>query len=158
MQAGIMKQPFGKTADGTQVDIYTLTNANGLKAKVMTYGRHPDRAGCARSARKTRRCGFGLRQFRQLLTWASFLSATVGRYANRIAGGKFTLDGKEYKLAVNNGPNSLHGGIKGFDKAVWKASVLGSSENPAVKFSYTSADGEEGYPGEVPRHGDLYAH
>ncbi len=149
MQAGIVKQAFGKTTDGTQVDIYTLTNANGLKAKVMTYGAIlteldvPDRQG------KLADVVLGFDDLDSYLRGHPFFGATVGRYANRIAGGKFTLDGKEYKLAVNNGPNSLHGGIKGFDKAVWKAAVLASSENPAVKFSYTSADGEEGYPGEV---------
>src|SRR5206468_3998184 len=77
-----------------------------------------------------------------------FFGATVGRVANRIAKGKFTLDGKEYQLATNNGPNALHGGNKGFDKVVWKASVPDAAR-PAVAFHYVSPDGEEGYPGEL---------
>ena len=75
--------------------------------------------------------------------------ATTGRVANRIAKGQFTLDGKEYKLAVNNGPNSLHGGLKGFDKMVWKAEDASGPAGPAVKLTYTSPDGEEGYPGNL---------
>jgi aldose 1-epimerase len=149
MQAGIEKQDFGKTKDGKPVEIYTLTNANGLKAKVMTYGailtelQVPDRQG---------RMGdvvLGFDNLDSYLAGHPFFGATVGRYANRIAGGKFKLDGKEFKLAVNNGPNSLHGGTKGFDKQVWKAESTSGPDGPSVKFSYTSADGEEGYPGEV---------
>ena len=149
MQAGIDKQDFGKTKDGKPVEIYTLTNANGLKAKVMTYGailtelQVPDRQG---------RLGdvvLGFDNLDSYLAGHPFFGATVGRYANRIAGGKFKLDGKDYKLAVNNGPNSLHGGLKGFDKQVWKAESANGADGPSVKFSYTSADGEEGYPGEV---------
>ena len=85
----------------------------------------------------------------QYLKGDPYFGAIVGRVANRIAKGKFTLDGKEYTLAVNNGPNSLHGGLKGFDKVVWKASEEKNTEGPAVKFTYTSADGEEGYPGTL---------
>jgi aldose 1-epimerase len=149
MQAGIDKQDFGKAKDGKPVEIYTLTNANGLKAKVMTYGailtelQVPDRQG---------RLGdvvLGFDNLEAYLAGHPFFGATVGRYANRIAGGKFKLDGQDYKLAVNNGPNSLHGGLKGFDKQIWKAESATTPDGPSVKFSYTSADGEEGYPGEV---------
>jgi aldose 1-epimerase len=149
MRAEIDKQDFGKTTDGKPVEIYTLTNANGLKAKVMTYGAIlteldvPDRQG------KLADVVLGFGDLESYLRGHPFFGATVGRYANRIAKGKFTLDGKEYKLAVNNGPNSLHGGTKGFDKVVWKAEPVSATDGSAVKFSYTSADGEEGYPGEV---------
>jgi len=101
---------FGKTKDGQEVELYTLTNKSGIVAKIMTFG------------------------------------AIAGRYANRIAKGKFTLDGKEYTLATNNGPNHLHGGNKGFDKQVWTASPSGDN---AVKLTYLSKDGEEGYPGNL---------
>src|SRR5262249_11023312 len=78
-----------------------------------------------------------------------FFGSTVGRYANRIAGGKFTLDGREYKLFVNNGPNSLHGGKKGFDKVIWSAAPAPAKDGVAVKFTYHSPDGEAGYPGNL---------
>ncbi len=158
MQAGIMKQPFGKTADGTQVDIYTLTNANGLKAKVMTYGAIlteldvPDRQG------KLADVVLGFDNLDSYLRGHPFFGATVGRYANRIAGGKFTLDGKEYKLAVNNGPNSLHGGIKGFDKAVWKARVLAFVGKPGRQILLHECRRRGRLPRRSARHGDLYAH
>lgn len=149
MQVGIEKQDFGKTKDGQAVEAYTLTNANGLKAKVITYGAIlteldvPDRQG------KLGDVVLGFSDLDGYLRGHPFFGATVGRYANRIGGGKFTLDGKEYKLAVNNGPNSLHGGNIGWDKKVWKATPLIGTDEAAIKFSYTSPDGEEGYPGEV---------
>jgi aldose 1-epimerase len=145
----ITRTAFGKLPDGTVVDLYTLTNGHGMTAKIMTYGATltslsvPDRNGKA---------GDVTLGFDSLAPYAKghpFFGSTVGRYANRIAKGKFTLDGKEYTLAVNNGPNSLHGGLKGFDKRVWKAVSKMTSAGPSVAFTYTSADGEEGYPGTV---------
>ena len=115
----MQKKAFGKTPDGEEVDLYILTNTNGMTAKVMTYGailtelHVPDRDG------KTGGRGSRLRQSRRpILAGHPHFGATTGRVANRIAKGKFTLDGKEYKLAVNNGPNSLHGGLKGFRQEV----------------------------------------
>jgi aldose 1-epimerase len=148
-QVGIQKHDFGKTKDGQTIEAYTLTNANGMKAKVITYGAIlteldvPDRQG------KLADVVLGFNNLEGYLGGHPFFGATVGRYANRIGGGKFTLDGKEFKLAVNNGPNSLHGGNKGWDKVVWKATPMTGTDDVAVKFSYTSPDGEEGYPGEV---------
>jgi aldose 1-epimerase len=143
------KQPFGKTADGAEVDLYTLQSGKGMTAKIITYGTIvteldvPDRAG------KTADVVLGFDDLKGYLAGHPFFGAIVGRVANRIAKGKFTLDGKEYKLATNNGPNHLHGGIKGFDKVVWKAEPVDAKDGVAVKFSYVSKDGEEGYPGNL---------
>lgn len=148
-KAMITKQPFGKTADGTPVEIYTLTNAKGMEARIMTYGgiivslKTPDRNG------KFDDVELGFDSLEPYLQGHPFFGALVGRYGNRIAKGRFTLDGKEYKLLVNNGENHLHGGAKGFDKRVWKAKEGKSSEGPTLELKYTSADMEEGYPGKL---------
>lgn len=146
---------FGKTADGTPVESYTLKNKDGVTVKLMTLGAAiteinvPDKSG------KFTNVVLG---FDDAAGYESknnqYFGCTVGRVANRIARGKFTLDGKEYKLAINNDPNHLHGGVKkSFDKVVWKAQVLkrsvGDDVFPGVRFAYRSADGEEGYPGSV---------
>jgi aldose 1-epimerase len=146
---GVRKMTFGKTADGTAVDLFILTNANGMKAKVMTYGAIlteldvPDRDG------KIADVVLGFDSLEGYLGKHPHFGATVGRVANRIAKGKFTLKGKTYTLAVNNGPNALHGGKKGFDKVVWKGEPLQEAGGPAVRFTYRSPDGEEGYPGNL---------
>ncbi len=148
-KAGVEKAEFGKLADGTTVDIYTLTNANGLVAKIMTYGATltelhvPDKSG------KMGDVVLGFDNLAQYEKGEPYMGATVGRVANRIAKGKFTLDGKEYTLAVNNGPNALHGGLKGFDKVVWTAEPVRRADGPAVRLTYLSRDGEEGYPGNL---------
>jgi aldose 1-epimerase len=149
MQPNIEKRDFGKTADGNPVELYVLTNASGMKAKVMTYGAIltelavPDKEG------KLGDVVLGFDDLKGYLAGHPFFGATVGRVANRIAKGKFTLDGKEYKLAINNRPNALHGGLKGFDKVVWKAEPVKTPEVMAVKFTYLSPDSEEGYPGNL---------
>ena len=118
---GVKQSVFGKLSDGQQVDAYTLTNAKGMSAKIITYGaivtelHVPDRNG------KTADVVLGFDTSSDYLAGHPYFGAIAGRVANRIAKGKFTLDGKEYTLAVNNGPNHLHGGVKGFDKQVWKA-------------------------------------
>ncbi len=143
----VEKQAFGSATDGEAVDIYTLTNKNGLKAKIMTYGaivvsmETPDREG------KLANITLGFDDLQGYLDGHPHFGSTIGRYGNRIAGGKFTLDDTEYTLATNNGPNHLHGGEKGFDKVVWAAEAVEGSA--AVKFTYTSADTEEGYPGNL---------
>ena len=145
----IKKQVFGKTEDGKNVDLYTLTNTNGLKAKIMTYGgivtslQVPDRNGNLADI------VLGCDSLDEYIKNNPYFGALVGRYANRIAKGKFTLDGFEYTLATNNGSNHLHGGIKGFDKVVWKAEKMQTDEGPALKLTYRSRDGEEGYPGNL---------
>lgn len=149
-EPGVRKAPFGKLPDGTEVDLYTLTNARGMVAKVATYGgivtelHVPDRNG------KLGDVVLGFDNLEAYLKGHPYFGCITGRVANRIANGKFTLDGKEYTLAVNNGPNHLHGGIKGFDKAVWAARILPNSETrPGIELTYTSRDGEEGYPGNL---------
>jgi aldose 1-epimerase len=149
MKASVQKQAFGKTLDGTAVDLYVLTNANGMQAKIITYGaiitelHVPDRTG------KLDDVALGFDDLKGYLAAHPYFGAAVGRVANRIAKGRFTLDGKEYKLAVNNGPNALHGGLKGFDKVVWQAETIQAADGVAVKFTYRSPDGEEGYPGNL---------
>lgn len=146
---GITRSDFGKTQDGKAVELYTLTNKDGLIAKVSTFGalltemHVPDRDG------KVGNIVLGFDNLDAYLAGHPFFGATAGRYANRIAKGKFALDGKEYALKTNNGPNHLHGGEKGFDKVVWTAKPLESREGPAVELTYRSADGEEGYPGNL---------
>jgi aldose 1-epimerase len=148
-RASVQKQAFGKTPDGAEVDLYTLTNTSGMTAKIMTYGAIlteldvPDRNG------KSEDVTLGFDDLKDYLAGHPFFGATVGRVANRVAKGRFTLDGKEFKLATNNGPNSLHGGLKGFDKVVWKAEPRTAADGAAVKFEYVSKDGEEGYPGNL---------
>ena len=144
----ITKQPFGKTPDGQAVELYTLQNGQ-MTVKVMTYGaiitsiEVPDKNG------KIGEVTLGFDSLEGYLKGSPYFGATVGRVANRIAKGRFELGGKTYKLAVNNGPNALHGGLKGFDKVVWRAEDASNSDGPAVRMSYTSKDGEEGYPGNL---------
>jgi len=144
----VTKMDFGKTADGVAVELYTLSNGR-LTAKVMTYGAilteldAPDRDG------KTADVVLGFDKLDGYLRAHPYFGSTVGRVANRIGGAKFTLDGKDYKVAANNGPNSLHGGLVGFDKVVWKAEDASGASGPAVRFTYLSKDGEEGYPGNL---------
>jgi aldose 1-epimerase len=147
--AGITQSSFGKTASGQSVDLYTLTNGNGLVAKITNYGgiitelHVPDRAG------KTADVVLGFGSLDKYLAGHPFFGALAGRYANRIAKGTFTLDGKEFSLFVNNGPNSLHGGKEGFDKKLWKAEQVSGADGPSLKLTYVSADGEEGYPAKL---------
>jgi aldose 1-epimerase len=145
---GIPKMSFGKLADGTPIDIYTLSNGK-ITAKISSYGgivtelHAPDKNG------KSADVVLGFDSLEGYLAGHPYFGAITGRYANRIAKGKFTIDGKEYSLAVNNGPNSLHGGLKGFDKVVWKAEETTANGQPALKMTRTSPDGEEGYPGNL---------
>jgi aldose 1-epimerase len=147
--SGVVRKPYGKLKDGTPVDIYHFTNKNGLTAKVLTYGATlielhvPDRAG------KLGDVVLGFDDLSHYEKGHPFFGSTVGRVANRIAKGRFSLGGKEYVLAVNNGPNHLHGGLKGFDKRVWRAAIVSTAGGPSVRFNYVSPDGEEGYPGKL---------
>jgi aldose 1-epimerase len=147
-QGSVERMDFGKTPDGTSVELYVLTNGK-VTAKVMTYGAIltelivPDRHG------KPGDVVLGFDDLAGYLAGHPYFGATTGRVANRIAKGQFTLDGKDYQLAVNNPPNSLHGGLKAFDKVVWKAQDVSGPDGPAVRFTYVSPDGEEGFPGNL---------
>jgi aldose 1-epimerase len=146
---GVTREVWGKMPDGREVALFTLTNANGLRACVTEYGailvsmETPDRQG------KLADLTHGYDTLDGWLTNTSYFGATVGRFANRIAHGKFTLDGKEYPLATNNSPGGipchLHGGVTGFDKVLWS----GTATADGVELTYLSKDGEEGYPGNL---------
>jgi len=152
----VSKEFYGKLPDGTQIDQYTLSNPSGLKVKIITYGaivtgvETPDRNGKVENITLHRDA---LADYMEIgkdgKPTTPYFGATVGRYGNRIAKGRFTLDGKEYKLATNNGPNALHGGIKGFNAVVWKAEPVQSPGVVGVAFTRISPDGEEGYPGTL---------
>ena len=145
----VNRQPFGKTKDGIAVDLYTLRNSKGAEAGICNYGglviflKVPDRNGQFGDV------VLGYDNLADYIKDTPYFGAMIGRYGNRIAKGKFTLDGKEYTLAINNGPNALHGGLKGFDKVVWEPKILARSEGPSLQLRYTSKDGEEGYPGNL---------
>lgn len=147
-QGSFAKMDFGKTPEGTPVEMYVLSNGK-MTVKVITYGaivteiNVPDRNG------KLADVVLGFESLEGYLGGHPYFGAATGRVANRIAKARFTLEGKEYKLAANNGPNTLHGGIKGFDKVVWKALEVSGPAGPAVKMSYLSPDGEEGFPGNL---------
>ena len=140
---------FGEMADGTPISMYTLVNTQGATMKVINYGgiitslTMPDRAG------RMEDIVLGYDSLESYVTNNPFFGALIGRYGNRIAKGKFSLDGTQYTLAVNNGENHLHGGIKGFDKVVWNIEEHSSEQGAALKLSYLSKDGEEGYPGNL---------
>ncbi|MBL7134858.1 MAG: galactose mutarotase [Phycisphaerae bacterium] len=146
---GVSSKPFGVTGDGEQVELFTLTNARGHAVRITNYGaivthlEVPDRDG------EVADVVLGFDTLDEYLASHPYFGAVVGRLGNRLAGGKFTLDGLEYTIAQNDGPNSLHGGLKGFDKVLWQAEPRETPDGPALVLSYVSADGEEGYPGEL---------
>lgn len=144
------KQLFGNTSDGKQVDLFTLTNKNGVEVAITNYGGYivslkvPDRAG------KLADVVLGYDNLDGYLNDKFFFGGTIGRYANRIARGKFKLNGATYTLALNNGENTLHGGaVRPFHKVIWDAKDISTANAPALQLNYTSKDGEEGYPGNL---------
>jgi aldose 1-epimerase len=147
----ISQDVFGTLADGTEIDIYTLTNSLGMEVTVLTYGgifqsvKVPDRRG------RLENVTLGFNNLEDYVENNSpYFGAIIGRYGNRIAGGQFTLDGTTYQLATNNGPNHLHGGDVGFDKRVWAVTdTFSDDDSVGLELSYTSPDGEEGYPGTL---------
>ena len=148
-QATVEKSTIGKTADGTEVDEYTLSNSNGLEVKLLTYGamltkvKVPDRDG------KFDSVTLYMDPAREYLSRRSVLGSVIGRFANRIAGAAFTLDGTRYELSANAGENHIHGGRNGFQTVVWKAAPIRDAKGVGVKLTHTSPDGHEGYPGTL---------
>lgn len=149
----ITKEPFGQL-NGLQVDLFTLSNDNNVTIKITNYGaiitsiETPDKNGNCENIV----CGFNKFEdyiSEQYLNSYPYFGSIIGRFGNRIANGKFTLEGKEYQLAINNGPNALHGGLVGFDKKLWEAETIMADDKVGVKLSYTSSDMEEGYPGKL---------
>lgn len=140
---------YGRTPEGTAVDVYTLTNANGMEVRAITYGafvvslRTPDRQG------RLDDVVLGFDSLDGYFKSGSHMGSVIGRYGNRIAGAKFTLDGKTYALAANDGVNHIHGGVKGFDRYVWAAEEVRQGEDVGVRFTLVSPDGDEGYPGRL---------
>jgi aldose 1-epimerase len=147
--ASIQKRAYGTTTDGKAVDEYTLTNTSGMEVKIITYG------GIITSVRvPDRNCSFanvvlGFDKLSDYETQNPYFGAIIGRYGNRIANARFTLGGQTYTLAVNDGPNSLHGGLKGFDKQVWAGKAVPGDSEVSLELTYLSPDGEEGYPGNL---------
>ncbi|NLW47655.1 MAG: galactose mutarotase [Firmicutes bacterium] len=145
----IKQEPFGKINDGKEVTLYTLENDHNMTVKIITFGgtvtsiKVPDQDG------KIADVVFGFNSLPEYLEEHPFFGVIAGRYANRIAKGRFTLNGNEYNLAVNDGENHLHGGIVGFDKVVWDGSIIQTDQVVGVNLVYLSKDGEEGYPGNL---------
>ena len=149
LAADAQRAPAGALADGTPIEAVTLSNGKGVSARILTYGATlqsligPDCAG------KLADVVLGYDDVASYEKFPNFFGVTVGRYANRIAAGKFTLDGKTYQLPINDGPNSLHGGGKGFDKVVWHIASVSGGPQARVVLTYTSPDGDSGYPGRL---------
>ena len=148
-EPGITVADFGETAAGEAVEEYTLTNANGMQVKILTYGGTlrqvivPDRDGNLANV------NLGFDNMADYEALSPYFGTITGRYANRIALGTFSIDGETFTLPINNDPNSLHGGDVGFDKVVWTAEEVESDEGLAVQFTYLSPDGDQGYPGNL---------
>ncbi len=145
----ISRAPFGQTKDGAPVEIFTLRNPAGMEARICDYGgllvslKVPDRNGNFGDV------VLGYDNLDGYIKDSPYFGALIGRFGNRIAKGKFTLDGEPHTLAINNGPNSLHGGLKGFDKVMWQSHASVSADGPTLELTYLSKDGEEGYPGNL---------
>jgi len=141
--------PFGSTADGHPVELFTLTSPTGIEIRTISYGAilvsisTPDRSG------RIADIALGFDSLDGYLTRSRYFGALVGRYGNRIAGGRFSLDGRTFELATNSGTNHIHGGVKGFDKVLWRGEPFAREGAMGVEFGYTSRDGEEGYPGTL---------
>ncbi len=148
-EPSITSKPFGTTTNGVKAELFTLTNAKGASATISTYGgivtklMMPDRSG------KLEDVVLGFDKLSSYEKKSPYFGALIGRYGNRIAKGEFKLDGETYHLATNDHGQALHGGLKGFDKVVWQATPIETKQGPSLKLTYTSKDGEEGYPGTL---------
>ena len=145
----IVSAPFGTLSDGRVATLYTLRNARGMQAQITNYGgiltalRVPDKNGVRGDV------VLGFATLPEYINKSPYFGATVGRFANRIAGGRFSIDGKSYQVAKNNGPNHLHGGLRGFDKQLWHAKTMMTANGPALELTLFSPAGENSYPGNV---------
>src|SRR5689334_1898244 len=145
--SNVNQAAFGKMPDGAPIELYTLSNANGMHAGIMTYGgvvvslTAPDRTG------KYADVVLGMDDLQGYLKGVPYFGALIGRYGNRIGHAQFKLDGRIYNLPKNDGENTLHGGTEGFDKRVWNAKTITTADGPGLQFTYTSKDGEMGFPG-----------
>lgn len=145
----IAMSKFGKTHDSTVIEKYTLKNTNGLEIDVITYGGRITSLKVPNKDGKLENVVLGFSNIEDYQKDNPFFGALIGRYGNRIAKGKFTLNDKEFTLVTNDGSNHLHGGVNGFDRVVWKATPIEGTEKASLKLTYTSKDGEEGYPGNL---------
>src|SRR6516225_3667180 len=147
--SAVGRAPFGDLPDGSAVELFTLTNRTGMEVRTIPYGavivsiKVPDRNG------RLDDVVLGFAALDGYLQNNPYFGAVVGRYGNRIAKGRFGLDGTTYQLATNNGPNHLHGGVKGFGKVLWQAEPFERDGNVGVTYTLTSRDGDEGYPGTL---------
>ena len=149
VESRVTKKPYGQTPEGAAVDLYTLKNASGMTVTVSTYGGIITSLDAADRAGNRRDVVNGFESLDGYLKVHPYFGALIGRYGNRIGKGQFTLSGVAYKLAGNNNGNALHGGLKGFDKAVWTARDVSGAAGAALELRYLSKDGEEGYPGNL---------
>lgn len=147
-KATIVSSPFGTTTDSVAVELFTLTNSNGMEIKITNYGGTITSWTAPDSAGNHEDIVLGMDDLQGYSDGVPYFGALIGRYGNRIAKGKFIIDGEEYNVPVNNGENALHGGIQGFDKVVWTATPIEGDE-VGLKLNYISNDGEEGYPGKL---------
>ena len=149
MSEHLQRQPFGRLADGTEVEAITLRNAHGLTARILTYGgivarlETPDRTG------KIHNIVLGFDSLDAYRRSPHYIGPLIGRYANRIAGGRFMLDGNVYQVPINLPPNALHGGTQGFNAAVWTVERATDADEPSVTLSHISPDGDQGFPGQL---------
>ena len=147
--AEAQREAFGKLTDGTAIESVTLKNATGITARLMTLGASIQALSVPDNRGNSADIVLGYATAQEFLDKPQFFGATVGRFANRIAKGRFNLDGRAYVLATNDHGNSLHGGLRGFDKVVWRIDSVRSGATASATFSYSSPAGEEGYPGNL---------
>lgn len=147
----VTTRPFGNLPNGQSTTLYTLKNSHGVRAGISNYGATLVSLSCPDKRGISADIVLGFDDIQGYLNSDAYMGSTVGRFANRIANGGFTIAGTHYTLATNNGPNHLHGGLNGFDKRVWHAEILDDS-NAAVRFTLFSPDGDQGYPGNVRIH------
>ena len=149
MEARVDKEPFGTTTEGTAVDLYTLKNSQGMVARIATYGGTVTELHTADRAGRMDDVVLGFKALPQYLGNHPYFGGIIGRVGNRIAKGRFTLNGHEYTLVTNDGPNHLHGGTRGFNRVVWQARPAAGPDGASLSLTYVSPDGEEGYPGTL---------